>query len=195
MSKREWYIHQNNQQAGPFDLAALKQWIQNHGTNPQTLIFRAGWTQWRPHSECLSELSQPTPLAEEEAGLLSLQQDKSHSEISQLEPLKQKRAPRNSVQGQIIVHNNDNLIFAQSVNISVEGLFIKTDKPIFNIGEILKVTCRIKAIGTPFNAEAQVVRRANKLTEPSGYGLFFTSLAPHISQRIHALLEQAQPAS
>ena len=208
MSEREWYIHQNNEQLGPFDLEAFHYKMNQLGNAPSTLIFRTGWTQWRPYSECRQEIqptppppAAPSPLKQPKKGDAHQSEDTAlrfkhlTQETSKLEPIRQQRSTRSSVQGQVIVHNNDNLIFAQSVNISAEGLFIKTDKPIFNIGEILKITCRVKELGAPFNAEAQVVRRSNQKTEPSGYGLFFTSLTSDISKRIHALIETQKQAS
>lgn len=225
-----WYIHHNNAQQGPLSLAAARKWLATNTLTDSTLIFCQGWTQWKPFSECSSEIMPPAPAsaakpapqakkkttasqaASQAASQPASQQqgepkkitsqqrthlkfEKGSKEASALEPIKQERSPRSSVQGQIIVHNNDNLIFAQSVNISAQGLFIQTEKPIFNIGEILKITCRVKQLGSPFNAEAQVVRRAQSSAEPSGYGLFFTSLKPDISERIHSLIRSQQKAS
>ena len=113
----------------------------------------------------------------------------SRDEASKFESVHQARSPRYKLQGQVLVHNNDNLVFTQTANISSQGVFVKTDKPIFNIGEILKLTCRIKQLGKPFHAEAQVVRRNTSGSEPSGYGLFFTSIKPEISQRIERIAD------
>lgn len=46
-----WYLVVDNAQAGPFNEEALKQIIQNKLITPQTLVWKAGMSQWQPASQ------------------------------------------------------------------------------------------------------------------------------------------------
>lgn len=41
-----YYVAQNGVQTGPFDLAALRQMVENNLLTPQTLAWKAGMAQW-----------------------------------------------------------------------------------------------------------------------------------------------------
>ncbi|MCY4444009.1 MAG: PilZ domain-containing protein [Proteobacteria bacterium] len=212
MTQSVWYVysHATQQREGPLSLSTIHDKIKAGSIQDNTLIFQSGWTDWKPYSSCKNEFQQPppppnatpnpgTPIDSDKtkvaASPVTRLDFSAKNTSTRLEPERQKRSKRVSVYGQVIVHNNDDLVFAQSANISAEGIFVKTEKPIFHIGETLKLTCRVKAISTPFNAEAQVVRRASGPTEPSGYGLFFTSIKPEISQRIRELTNSYKAAN
>lgn len=171
----------------------------NGSLSSNCLVFKHGWSDWKKLAEVKSALTSvnvpPPPIPSIEAGKLKedtgqkadITFSEANMENSQSKQVNQPRNPRSMVSGQVIVHNNDSLIFAQTANISVEGVFIKTEKPIFNIGEILKLTCRVNQIGVPFNADAQVVRRSSSFLEPSGYGLYFTKIKPEIVEKIRQI--------
>lgn len=194
LSEKCWYYFHNSKQVGPVLKSQLVKKIHAGGLKSSSLIFKTGWDEWKKLSNVQSEIissdkpSPPPPPPQssstEEVLTFSSSSDKEKSNV---ELVHQARSDRKGVQGQVIVHNNDNLIFAQSVNISAEGIFIKTEKPIFYIGEILKLTCRILEVGAPFNAQAQVVRRSSSVHEPSGYGLYFTLIKPEIVEKIRQI--------
>lgn len=194
MTQKIWYIYHNSKQQGPMSQKAICQLLQDEKIQENTLVFKTGWKEWKSYKDCSHEIL-PNKTPKTQDGYTALAFSSHDEESAILEPLQQERTARASVNGQVIVHNNDNMIFAQSANISADGLFVKTDKPIFNIGEILKLTCRIQAIGIPFNAEAQVVRRASGPEEDAGYGLFFTSIKPEISNRIRQVTQTFKAAN
>ncbi|MCY4380302.1 MAG: GYF domain-containing protein [Proteobacteria bacterium] len=206
MSDKIWYIYHKSKQSGPFSRDELKKVIASKSLSDECLVFSQGWSDWKRLSEVREQIMishvqtpPPPPISpvnkskERQRGNQSNEQILTFSdwsaENSKIDSIRQARSPRRSVNGQVIVHNNDNLIFAQSANISAEGFFIKTDKQIFNIGEVIKITCRIIEIGVPFNAEAQVVRRSSGgKQEPSGYGLYFTAIKPMIVEKIRKII-------
>ena len=52
------YLYLNNQQAGPYDMPALQQYVQQGMLTPQTLVWKVGMPQWAP----ASSLPELTPL-------------------------------------------------------------------------------------------------------------------------------------
>lgn len=182
------------------EMSILADKVSSGGLKDSSLVFKTGWKEWKKLADVKDQINgtpahlappPPIPTKGKTAGAPSkdmhLTFSSAENEKSNLEMIKQARSPRKVVRGQVIVHNDDNLVFAQSANISVEGVFIKTDKPIFYIGEILKITCKIVEVGSPFNAKAQVVRRSSDVHEPSGYGLYFTMIQPEIVEKIRQI--------
>ena len=197
MAEKCWYYFHNSEQVGPMVQDDLVSKLKSGTLSDESLVFKTGWKKWASVAETKKSLGladaksppPPPPVPKRKAGSAEqvLTFSSAETERSKVELVRQVRSPRRSVSGQVIVHNNDNLIFAQSANISAEGVFIKTEKPIFYIGEILKITCRILEVGIPFNAEAQVVRRSSSSNEPSGYGLYFTVIKPEIVEKIRKI--------
>ena len=102
------------------------------------------------------------------------------------------RPPRATINGQIIVHNNGELVIGGGVNISSTGIFVETDKALFKVGEILKLTCRVNGISRPFNVDAEVMRFSTGGSAPLGYGLAFVNIDENVAQEIDSLIKTGQ---
>ena len=204
VSNKCWYYFHNGEQVGPMEQTVLVSKVSAGELKSESLVFKTGWKAWQKLADVKAQLM-PSTAVTPPPPPVPASSDNTHSDTQQvltfssaeneksnIELMRQARLPRMAVRGQVIVHNNDNLIFAQSANISAEGLFIKTEKPIFYIGEILKITCRIIDLGSPFNAEAQVVRRSSGVHEPSGYGLYFTMIKPEVVEKIRQITMTSQ---
>jgi hypothetical protein len=135
-------------------------------------LFKVGWKDWIPLEDGLVELGlKPRPT---------------------LPPLpvadRRIHAPRASMMGKIIVHNHANLSIGHGVNISLTGVFVATEKEWFQVGETLKLTCKIKApqgASIAFHAEALVIHKGiAHANSPMGYGLKFTTLEPDLKNNI-----------
>ena len=193
------------------DFDSLKSMINKNSVTGTSLVFKNGWSEWQALDKCGQQLNllsnqaahqvPPVQVGQAAQKLNPQHQVRNNSqniqklayskdESKKIDSGHQARSARFEIAGQVLVHNSDNLVFAQAANISSHGVFIKTDKQIFNIGEILKLTCRIKELGKPFHAEAQVVRRNTTGRESSGYGLFFTSIKPEISKSIGSIADK-----
>ncbi len=66
----EWYAYVNGENQGPLDSQALNQWIQTGDIDGETLVWRAGYDEWRPAGDCLPEqfASAPSPTNSHSAG-------------------------------------------------------------------------------------------------------------------------------
>jgi hypothetical protein len=164
-----WFIYHNGQQLGPFGSDQLKQLHANHMIAQDAYLFKVGWKDWRPLEQCLEEFGLPP---------VSLKPDAQRVQ----------GAPRASIQGRVIVHNNGQLAIGSGVNISATGIFVETNDEIFTIGEKLKLSVRCDGIKKPFNVIAQVIRFNVDPRFPVGYGLKFDSIDPDVSQEIEALV-------
>lgn len=178
MSEQVWYLYQNGQQVGPFDKQQL---IQLHSTKmiaQDSYLFKVGWKEWRPLEDVTAELgleaSKDTPMKED--------------------VLKQRRlaAPRATISGSVIVHNNGQLTIGKGVNISATGMFVETGDSMFTTGEKLKVTVRCPGLSKPFNVTAEVMRFNNQAPYPTGYGFRFEGLSESVRAEIERVVREQQ---
>ena len=56
-----WYVSKNNQQIGPLDERDIAVGLAQGDYGAQTMVWRAGWTQWCPITQC--ELAKYLPRA------------------------------------------------------------------------------------------------------------------------------------
>src|SRR5690606_25316412 len=121
-------------------------------------LFKVGWKDWRPIEECYEELGLEPPPGQASASD------------------RRTAAPRATIKGRVVVHNNGQLVIGSGVNISSSGMFVETNDQIFTVGERLKLSVRAEGFTRPFNVVAQVVRYNSDPRYPIGYGLKFEDL-------------------
>ena len=167
MNDQVWYVYQNGQQLGPFGDDQIKQMTTTKMIAQEAYLFKVGWKDWRPIEDCGEELGMdvPKPEAEKESD-------------------RRVTAPRATVSGRVIVHNNGQLVIGGGVNISSTGIFVETKDQIFTVGEKLKLSVRIENFSRPFNVVAQVVRYNSDPEKAVGYGLRFEDLDEEIGKEI-----------
>ena len=178
MSQDVWYIYQNREQQGPFDEQQVKQMLAENMIAQDAHLFKSGWKDWRPLSECRSELGLTSPQLPPPPPT----QGSSQAFV--------ERSPRATVSGRVIIHNNGQLVIGSGANISVSGLFLQTGEQIFTIGEDIKLTCKLDSLQRPFHATATVVRFAENDDGAPGYGFKFVDLDPSITDLIGRLVEK-----
>ena len=169
MSDLVWYVYQTNQQLGPFTSEQVTQMFRNKMIALDAYLFKVGWKDWRPLED-----------SSEELGILGLQPATISRRVA---------APRASINGRVIVHNNGQLVIGSGVNISTMGIFVETSDQIFTVGERLKLSVRCEGVGRPFNTIAQVIRYNTDSRYPVGYGLKFDTLEPQIVQEIKKIVD------
>ena len=172
MSEQVWYIYQQSQQLGPFDHSKIMQMLSTNMISQDAYLIKVGRKDWLPLEECHGELG--------------TQPDGSSGSV-----VREERAPRATIKGRIIVHNNGQLVIGAGVNISSSGMFVETPDPIFKVGETLKLTCRIDGFLKAFNASAQVMRFNQDRKFPIGYGLKFVALDKKVQSEIQGLIDQS----
>jgi hypothetical protein len=135
-------------------------------------LFKVGWKDWRPIEETYDELG-----------------------VDGLPPAPEKgserrdAAPRATINGRVVVHNNGQLVIGAGVNISSTGIFVETRDQLFTVGEKLKLSVRAETFSKPFNVVAQVVRYNSDPRFPVGYGLKFEDLDDAIGREIQAAVD------
>ncbi len=167
MSEQIWYVYQNGQQLGPFAGLQIKQMVDSKMIPQDAFLFKVGWKDWRPIEETYDEIgvegSTQPPAPSERRG---------------------PSAPRATINGRVVVHNNGQLVIGGGVNISATGIFVETKDQIFTVGERLKLSVRADTFARPFNVLAQVVRFNSDPKFPVGYGLRFEDLDEGIGREI-----------
>ena len=174
MTEQIWYVYQNGQQLGPFAGAQIKQMVDSKMIPQDAYLFKVGWKDWRPIEECFEEVGAETAPPPAAAAKASERRD---------------AAPRATVSGRVVVHNNGQLVIGSGVNISSTGIFVETKDQLFTVGERLKLSVRIDSLGRPFNAVAQVVRYNSDAKFPVGYGLRFEDLDESMAKEIQSAVD------
>lgn len=180
MNEQAWYVYQNGQQLGPFAAMQIKQMADTKMIPQDAYLFKVGWKDWRPIEECQEELAEETgtempTLAEGEVQVGSERRGGA--------------APRATITGRVVVHNNGQLVIGGGVNISSSGIFVETRDQIFTVGEKLKLSVRVDAFQKPFNVLAQVVRYNSDPRFPVGYGLRFEDLDELVASDIQKAVD------
>ena len=170
MSDQNWFVYQGNQQLGPFSTAQVTQMLDSKMIAQDAYLFKAGWKDWRPLEDCHDEL-----------GLKTAAPAPSSAE-------RRFAAPRATIQGRVIVHNNGQLIIGSGVNISSSGIFVETQEQIFTVGEKLKLSVRIDGFVKSFNVFARVVRYNSDPRNPVGFGLSFEGLDKNVGDEIERMV-------
>ena len=172
-----WFMYAGGVQLGPFTTEQAGQLVVRKAVAPDSFVFRVGWKDWRPVEECCEELGIPKPAgpATTAAGIEE----------------RRAIAPRASVGGRVVIHNNGNLTIGAGVNISATGIFVETSEPIFSVGEKLKLSVKVEGMDQPFNAVAQVVRYNSDKRFPVGYGLRFEVMSDRAKASIQRLVDEA----
>ncbi len=176
MNEQIWYVYQNGQQVGPFDTPQVTQLFVNKMIAKDGYIFKVGWKEWRPIEEGYEELGLTPP--------------EGSSVASDTLEKRRAQAPRATVAGRVVVHNDGQLSIGNGVNISATGIFVETRDQIFTVGEQLKLSVKVESFPKPFNAVAQVIRYNSDPRFPVGYGLRFEIIDEHIKKDIQALVER-----
>jgi len=172
MSDLVWFVYQGGLQTGPFTAQLVRDKLDKKEVALDSFLFKAGWKDWRQVSECLDDLGSSIIVPPPPPTLFAVS----------------KRPPRATISGQIIVHNNGQLVIGTGVNISASGIFVETEHLIFKMGEILKITCRVNGLSKSFNAQAEVIRFSSGSHEPKGYGLKFTKIDGPIKAQIEKMV-------
>ena len=172
-----WYLYQDSTQIGPFDTNQLLEMHHNNMIAHDSYVFKVGWKDWRPVEEGLDELG--------------IKMGGSNLSAAQLEQ-RRVNAPRASISGRVVVHNNGQLSIGNGVNISPTGIFVETKDRIFQIGELLKISVRADGLSKSFNVIAKVMRFNADAQFPVGYGLQFENLEDDIRHEIVHLVDLAE---
>lgn len=182
MSQQIWYVYQQQQQLGPYEEAQIKQFLTDKIISQDAFLFKAGWEDWRPLSDCLLEL-----------GLATGDENKLPLPPQMSQDANGRKNTRMTITGRIIIHNSGQMVIGSGVNISTTGIFVETVDRLFRIGETLKITCKVQGIQKPFNATAKVVRFNESQSFRVGYGLEFQALDQRIYTQIQKLIaDQSQ---
>ena len=171
MSEQVWYVYQNGQQLGPFAGHQIKQMADSKMIPQDAYVFKVGWKDWRPIEETYAEI-----------GVENMPDSVASAE-------RRSAAPRASIGGRVIVHNNGQLVIGAGVNISSTGIFVETKDQIFTVGERLKLSVRSEHLTKAFNVSAQVVRFNSDPRFSLGYGLRFEDLDDSIALEIQKAVD------
>ena len=182
MSDKIWFIHQNEQQMGPFESQQLLQLRDNNMISQNAFVFKTGWQDWHPIKTIWVEIeaqalgNKPSSIPE------------AATVVEENPAERRSSGTRVNISGRIIAHNNSQIVFASAVNVSESGLYVATNEEIFHVGEEVKITVQIEQLNKSFNAIAQVVHYNSDPQFIKGYGLIFKEVNNVIKAKIKDLV-------
>ena len=96
-----------------------------------------------------------------------------------------RRFPRAPLEVEAIIHDENEIVFCQTLDISERGMSVKTEKLVFQKGAELSVTLRSdQQIGT-FTCHAVIIHLADgESSHANQMGLYFLTLNPNVRHRI-----------
>lgn len=186
MSEQTWYVYQNGQQLGPFAAMQIKQMADSKMIPQDAYLFKVGWKDWRPIEDCQTELGEDSG---SEAAPAPMHPSVVETRASAPSEKRGDAAPRATIAGRVVVHNNGQLVIGAGVNISASGIFVETRDQIFTVGEKLKLSVRVDSFQKAFNVVAQVVRYNSDPRFPVGYGLKFEDLDQTVAKDIQKAVD------
>ena len=110
MNEQVWYFYQNSKQIGPFDTQQVSQLLSSKMIAQEGYVFKVGWKDWRPIEEALDELG----VSGSDAGIAKPSPEDAKS--------RRANAPRASIKGRAVLHNNGQLSIGEGVNVSETGM-------------------------------------------------------------------------
>ncbi len=189
-TEQTWYVHQNGQTLGAFAVAQITQMVDSKMIPQDAYLFKVGWKDWRPIEECWEELGIENKRSTMPPAAPGTTAPGGVAPVTVKESERRAAAPRATIQGRVIVHNNGQLVIGGGVNISSTGIFVETKDQLFTVGERLKLSVRADAFTKPFNVVAQVMRYNSDPRFPVGYGLRFEDLDDGMSREIQKAVDE-----
>lgn len=159
-SEAPWWVFQDGACQGPFRKDELARLILAKRVVAQALIWREGWSEWRPVAAGLNELAG-------DVGSVRSMEPKVGGE-------RRVGAPRIPMKGPVHVTGLDaSRLRAELLNISISGLFLNTPRPHLQIGQVVQLNVASPDLGLPFDAKAEVTRYNADARFDVGYGFRF----------------------
>ena len=169
MSKYKWRILHNEKESEPMDQEKILDMITKDMISQDALLIKDSWKEWKSLKDCKTYFVKEGKLQEKRIN------------------------PRVSIPGRVIIYkkNGEKILFGTGINISASGLFIETKKDELNIGDEIKVVCKIDHYIPAFNTLAKVVRHNKNPNHHIGYGLEFKEINSFIQEKIKEVVAKA----
>ena len=157
----KWFVYIDSKDSGPYTKIELQAMLDSGKINFRSHIYSKDQKYWKPLEECIDSI-----------GLTYT------AKGSVLGDSKIDRPIRARINGQVTVHGVDQLLIGVGVNFSSSGLFIETDRKLFNLGDELEITCKIVGLSSSFRVKAKVMRYNGTRPGSIGFGLSFVDPSP-----------------
>ncbi len=195
---KEWYLFNGKEQEGPFTHAEIFSKIQNKQLKADEHLFCIGWQDWKTVKDCpnfqaalippppkLPKIPPPPKMTTTPPPTVK----EAPAVTKTSAPTERRQLPRACIAGQVIVHNQKDLSVGQAANISIGGVYIKTEEQHFKEGQRLLMTCKITGLEEKFQAKG-IVMHYKDSESGRGYGIQFVNLDSHISDIIKQHLDK-----
>jgi hypothetical protein len=165
-----WFLYRDNTKFGPYRYLELVRLLQTNACGPDDFIWKPGLEDWMRLRQC-PEFEEP--VLRKMAHLRSFGAEKIFL---------QRRFPRVPYQSEVILHDEQRVIFGSALSLSEGGAFLEVSKLSHSKGDRIKVHFTPGAVSTPFNCIAEITQVAKG--PPSGYNVKFIYLEEDDRKRI-----------
>jgi hypothetical protein len=181
--ERIWYYYVQKKQMGPVTQAELEVFISQGDIKQTDLVFREGMENWKSLKdvpELAVDVKPPLPLPirkPEVSKVTPFVEETSEKRISGL---------RASIKETVVVHNNKKIFSCVLSNISLNGVFLKTEEKGLQLNDSIHIAIKqTQGLGKPMVLKGKVVRVEKDAT---GYGIELKGVTAEAVQKISEYL-------
>ncbi len=168
-----WFLYKDKEKYGPYRFLEIVQLLQERKCDPADFVWKPGFNDWE-RIRAVPEFSTEI--------LSRLSNVKTLSGISLETVFIKRQFPRVPYDGEVILHDDKQVVIGSATTISEGGAFVRVAKPVHARGDRLKLHFSAAGVPVPFNCIAEVTQVCK--TEPMGYCLKFIYLEEDDQNRI-----------
>lgn len=165
-----WFLFKDNTKFGPYRYLELVRLLQTNACAPDDFLWKPGFSDWQRLRAC-PEFSESV-----------LKKMVHLKNISSEKVFVQRRFPRVPYDGEVILHDDNKVLFGEVRSLSEGGAFLEVPKPTHQQGDRLKIHFTPGAVKVPFNCIAEVTQVSK--SAPAGYNVKFIYLEEEDRKRI-----------
>lgn len=170
-----WFLYKDKSKFGPYRYLEIVSLIQKNAFTPDDFVWKPGMSDWE-------RIRLTSDFSDEILKKLSHMKNYSAEKI-----FLKRRFPRVPYDTEVIIHDDQCVVFGSARKLSEGGAFLEVKKPSHTKGDRLKVHFTPGGVDVPFNCIAEVISVSK--TKPVGYSVKFIYLEEADRKRIAQFAE------
>ena len=165
-----WFVYREQTKFGPYRYLEVVRLLQKKDCSSDDFIWKPGFADWQ-------KIAATSEFAEK---VLQKMLHVKHFGSEQI--FVERRFPRIPYDGEVILHDDQRVLFGSAKQLSEGGAFVEVPRPTHQKGDRLKIHFTPGQMKAPFNCIAEITQVTK--TKPVGYCLKFIYLEEEDRKRI-----------
>jgi hypothetical protein len=172
-----WFLYKDKSKFGPYRYLEIVSLLQKNACTAEDFVWKPGLDDWQ-------RMRLTPEFAEDILEKLAHMKNFSMEKV-----FIQRRFPRVPYDSEVIIHDDQRVLFGAAKKISEGGAFLEVEKPTHQKGDRLKLHFTPGGVQVPFNCIAEVITVSK--TAPIGYSVKFIYLEEEDRKRIAAFADSS----